>query len=343
MRKVLVTGHNGYIGVHLTRLLKEEGYFVIGLDTNYFGDDCRFSDYIRPDQEIVKDIRLVSDHDLRGLYAVCHLAALSNDPMGTLNEDLTYEINHRASVNLAIKAKDAGVEKFLFSSSCSMYGISEEDSALDETAAFSPVTAYAMSKVRTEQDVKPLVNEDFSVTFLRNSTAYGISPKLRVDLVVNNLIGWAVTTGQIRIMSDGTPWRPLIHAEDIARAFAAVIKAPKEAIKGKSYNIGKNSENYRIRDIANMIKEVIPGCEVIISGEYGSDSRSYKVDFTKVEMELPEFRPKWNLYEGIEEIYKSYLIHGMNDELFNGRHFIRLKQLEYLLAQKKINEQLFWR
>jgi nucleoside-diphosphate-sugar epimerase len=234
MKKIIVTGHNGFIGTHLVRLLKEDGFLVTGIDTNYFGEDCAFDKGMRPDFEIIKDTRTISPADLDGAYAVCHLAALSNDPMGALNEQLTFDINHIASVKIAKIAKDVGVEKYIFSSSCSMYGISDGNMALDETADFAPVTAYAKSKVYTERDVLPMASSDFSPTFMRNTTAYGISPKLRIDLVVNNLVGWAVTTNQIRIMSDGTPWRPLIHAEDIARAFVAVVKAPKENVNGKT-------------------------------------------------------------------------------------------------------------
>jgi nucleoside-diphosphate-sugar epimerase len=342
MKKIIVTGHKGFIGVHLVRLLKEQGYYVIGIDTNYFDEECDFLDYMKPDLEIFKDIRDINEDDLNETYAVCHLAGLSNDPMGELNENLTYDINYEASKKLAILSKKAGVERFIFSSSCSMYGIADGDDALDESAEFAPVTAYAISKVKTEIDVKNLGSENFSVTFLRNATAYGLSPKLRLDLVVNNLVGWAVTTGNIKIMSDGTPWRPLVHAEDIARAFVATIDSPKNEVNGKSFNVGINGENYQIKDIARMVGEVIPNCKVEITGEHGSDSRSYKVDFSKIANELPKFKPKWKLRDGIEEIYQSYISQGMNEERFNGRYYIRLKQLEYLSQKKLINDSLYW-
>ena len=341
--KIIVTGHNGFIGTHLVRLLKEVGYYVIGIDTNYFNDDCKFSEYIKPDKEIKKDTRLISEEDIDGAYAICHLAALSNDPMGALNENLTYEINYKASVNIAKMAKKASVEKFIFSASCSMYGISNGDNALDETAKFAPVTAYAKSKVNTEIDVIPMGDDDFSVTFLRNATAYGLSPKLRLDLVVNNLVGWAVTTKKIRILSDGTPCRPLVHAEDIARAFIAIIEAPKDKVNKQAYNVGQNSENYQIKDIAKLVGEVIPGCEVEITGKHGSDSRSYRVDFSKIEKELPNFKPKWKLKAAIEDIYNGYIENEMNDKKFNGRYFIRLKQLEYLINQNKLDNNLYWK
>ena len=342
MNKVIVTGHNGYIGTHLVRLLKEKGFYVKGIDTNYFNDECKFSDYIKPDKEIIKDTRNIEFQDLAGSYAICHLAALSNDPMGALNKGLTLDINHGASVKIARLAKEAGIEKYIFSGSCSMYGIADGDEALNETAEFAPVTAYAISKVNTETDVKLIGDEHFSVTFLRNSTAYGISPKLRLDLVVNNLIGWAMTIGEIRIMSDGTPWRPLIHAEDIARAFVAIVESPKEQVNGKSFNVGQNSENYQIRDIAKMVGAVVPNCKVVITGEHGSDSRSYRVDFTKIENELPAFKPQWRLKEAIEDIYQGYKEFGMDETHFNGRYFIRLKQLEYLIKTNKIDSNLFW-
>ncbi len=342
MKKIIVTGHNGFIGIHLVRLLKEAGYFVKGIDTNYFDDSCKFSNYIKPDEELIKDTRLIEAKDLEGAYAICHLAALSNDPMGAIDEGLTYEINYKASVNIAKLAKQVGVEKFIFSASCSMYGIADGDAALDETADFAPVTAYAISKVNTEKDVKPMGDKNFSVTFLRNATAYGLSPKLRLDLVVNNLIGWAMATGKIRIMSDGTPWRPLVHAEDIARAFVAVVEAPIEQVNGKSFNVGQNSENFQIKDIAKIVGEVIPGCEVVITGEHGGDSRSYRVDFTKIQNELPNFKPKWKLKDAVKDIYQGYKEFGMDEERFNGRYFVRLKQLEYLINNNLIDSNLKW-
>jgi len=343
MKKIIVTGHNGFIGPHLVRLLKEAGYFVKGIDTNYFDDSCKFSDYVKPNEELIKDVRDIEIEDLDGAYAICHLAGLSNDPMGALNENLTYDINHKASVRLAKLAKEAGVEKYVFMASCSMYGIADGDVALDETAEFAPVTAYAISKVNTEKDVKLMKDDNFSVTFLRNATAYGLSPKLRLDLVVNNLVGWAITTGKIRIMSDGTPWRPLVHAEDIARATVAVVEAPKESVNGKSWNVGQNSENFQIKDVARIVGEVIPGCEIEITGEHGGDSRSYRVDFSKIEKELPNFKPKWKLKAAIKNIYEGYKEFGMDNEHFNGEYFIRLKKLENLVNDGKLDNNLIWK
>jgi len=342
MKKIIVTGHNGYIGTHLTRLLREKEFKVVGIDTNYFDKECEYYSYQPIDYEIIKDIRLIGEKDIYGAYAICHLAALSNDPMGAVNEQLTYDINHKASVRLAELAKKCGVEKFIYSSSCSLYGIADGDKALDESAKFRPVTAYAKSKVYTERDIIPLADNNFSVTFLRNATAYGISPKLRVDLVVNNLIGWAITTGEIKIMSDGSPWRPLIHAEDIARAFIAVIEAPKEIVNGQAFNTGQNEENYQVKDIAEMIGKIVPNCKIVISGEHGSDSRSYKVNFDKIKNTLPNFNPLWNLEEGIKQTYSSYKSLGMDYYKFNARYFIRLKQLNFLQENKKINTELLW-
>jgi len=287
-------------------------------------------------------VRRVEDEDVGNAYAVCHLAALSNDPIGALNKELTYDINYKASLRLAELSKKVGVEKFIFSSSCSMYGKNEDD-VLTEEAAFSPVTAYAESKVLSEENIMPIRDKNFSVTFLRNSTAYGISPKLRTDLVVNNLVGWALTTGYIKVMSDGTPWRPLAHVEDIAQAFLAAIESPKEMINGESFNVGANSENYQVKDIAFLVKEVIPECKVIFSGEHGTDSRSYRVDFSKINRQIPYFKPKWSLKKGIEQIYDYYMRYGMNSDKFNGRYFIRLNQIKYLLDNNKLDSELYWK
>lgn len=343
MKKIVVTGYNGFIGSLLVPLLVEKGYEVIGIDTNYFDKDCELYPYKHEIKTINKDIRKVTEKDIEGAYAICHLAALSNDPAGDINPELTYDINYKASLRLAKIAKKVGVEKLIYSSSCSLYGVSNSSKALTEKADFNPVTAYAKSKVKSEKDILPLSGNNFSVTFLRNSTAYGISPKLRLDLVVNNLIGWAITTGKINILSDGTPWRPLIHAEDIARAFIAIIEAPKESVNKQSFNVGINSENYQIKDIAYLIKEVMPECEVKIDKENAVDSRSYKVNFDKIKKTLPNFKPKYNLKKGIEEIINAYKKYEMDSEKFNNRYFIRLKQLKYLMQNNKIDKNLYWK
>lgn len=343
MRKIIVTGHNGYIGAVLTRLLVKKGYDVVGIDTSYYDSACElFIPEFKEVKQIKKDVRRIEKKDIDNAWAVCHLAALSNDPVGELNKDLTYDINYRASLRLAELSKKVGVKKFIFSSSCSMYGKSDDD-ALSEEAAFSPLTAYAESKVLSEKNIMPLSSKEFSVTFLRNSTAYGISPKLRVDLVVNNLVGWALTTGCIKIMSDGTPWRPLMHVEDIARAFEAVLAAPKDQVSGESFNVGADSENYQVKDIALLIKEVMPECKIAFSGEHGADSRSYRVDFGKINRKMPHFKPEWNLKKGIEQICEYYKKYGMDSDKFNGRYFIRLKQIRYLLDNSRLDARLYWR
>jgi len=341
--KVLVTGYQGFIGALLVPMLVEAGYGVVGTDTDFFAKECEFFKPAFDDiQTFHKDIRKIEKADLKDIDYICHLAALSNDPMGELDAELTYAINYEASVNLAKLAKEAGVKRFIYSSSCSLYGMAGGGRSLREDDALDPVTAYAKSKVLTEQALKPMSGPDFAVTFLRNATAYGVSSKLRVDLVVNNLAAWAVTTGQIKIMSDGTPWRPLVHAEDIARACIAVIEAPLASIEGQAFNIGLNTENYQIKDIANIVAEVVPGCQVIMTGEHGGDTRTYKVDFSKVERELPGFKPRWRLKAAVQDIVASYRKNAMTADQFQGKAFVRLKQLRYLMETKSVNSKLFW-
>ncbi len=344
MKKVLVTGYDGFIGALLVRLLKEKGFEVTGLDTGYYDAQCEF--YPKSNESditvIKKDVRKIEAADLEGVEAVCHLAALSNDTLGQIDPELTYEVNYRASVAIAEKCKKMGVPKFIYSSSCSLYGKAGDD-ALTEEADFNPQTAYAESKVYTEREIMPLGDKDFCVTSLRNATAYGVSPKLRLDLVANNLVGWAIVTGQIKILSDGTPWRPLVHAEDIARAFIAVIEAPAENVNKQAFNVGVDSDNFRVKEIAHMVGEVIPGCEIVITGEHGDDSRSYRVNFGKIKRLLPGFKPRWNLRKGIEDIYESYKKYKMDEEKFNGRYFIRLKQIRYLLDSGVVDKNLYWR
>lgn len=340
--KILVTGHNGYIGRILMKKLLENNYEVIGLDTNYFDKDCELFSENYQIKSIDKDIRNINERDLDGIEVICHLAALSNDPVGEIEPKVTYEINHSASLKLAILAKKVGVKKFLYSSSCSLYGKSDNEEFLTEDSEFNPLTAYAKSKILSEKEILPLADKNFCVTFLRNSTAYGISSKLRLDLVVNNMVGWAITTGEIRIMSDGTPWRPLIHVEDIANAFLAFIKTPENVINKKSYNIGQNSENFQIKDIAELIKKIKPNCKIIYTGEHNSDSRSYKVSFDKIKNELPYFKPNWNLEKGIENLFSEFENYKLDKKKFLGRYFIRVKQLNYLIKNKKIDNNLYW-
>lgn len=343
MKKILVTGYNGFIGTLLMKLLKLQSYKIVGLDTNYYGPECALfpADTEKGITIIKRDTREATERDLEDVYAVCHLAALSNDPLGKINPDLTYDINYKASIRLAQLCKKMGVPKFIYSSSCSLYGKAGDD-ALSETAEFSPITAYAKSKVMSEQELLPMGDKNFCVTCLRNATAYGLSPKLRLDLVVNDLVGWAVVTKQIKIMSDGTPWRPLVHAEDIARAFIAVIEAPFPTVNKQAFNVGMDSENFRVKEVAQMVGEIIPGCEIVITGEHGADSRSYRVDFGKIKKALPNFKPQWNLKKGIEQVYEGYLKYKMDEEKFNGRYFVRLRQIQYLMDNGLIDSNLYW-
>jgi nucleoside-diphosphate-sugar epimerase len=288
------------------------------------------------------DLREVEADALAGFHAVIHLAALSNDPLGDLNPECTYDINHRASVRLARLAKAAGVPRFLFSSSCSLYGVAAGEGLLAEDAAFNPVTAYGASKVRVEQDVAPLADSTFSPTFLRNATAYGVSPRLRADLVVNNLVGYAYTTGEVLIASDGTPWRPLVHIEDISRAFLAVLKAPREVVHNEAFNVGRTTENYQIRDIADMVRDVVPGSRIKYAPGGGPDPRCYRVDCGKIARRLPEFQPQWTVRRGVEQLYAAFKEHGLTAEEFLSTKYLRLKQIKRLQNAQLLDATLRW-
>ncbi len=304
--KVLVTGNNGYIGSRLTQLLLEKGYQVTGLDTNYYRG-CEFNKFHLEVNQINKDIRTVSKRDLENIDAIIHLAALSNDPLGALDASLTDEINYQATVKIANLAKELVIRRFIYASSCSMYGIAGED-AVTEDSPLAPVTAYAISKVKSEKALSKMADDSFSPVFLRPGTAYGIAPMLRCDLVVNNLAGWAYTTGKIRIMSDGTPWSPTIHVEDLCQAYITCLECPIEIIHNEAFNLGQNKENYQIRDMANVVKRIIPGCEVEYTYEHGSDSRTYKVSFDKISTKLKDlFQPKWDIEKGMRQLYEAYI------------------------------------
>lgn len=339
---VLVTGNNGYIGSMLTNVLLEKGYHVTGLDTNYY-KGCEFNEFHLEVNQINKDIREVSREDLENVDAIIHLAALSNDPLGSFNPELTCEINHQGTVKLANLAKKLGIRRFVYTSSCSMYGIAGEED-VTEDFPLAPLTAYAVSKVKSENALSEMADDSFSPIFLRPGTAYGVAPMLRCDLVVNNLVGWAHTTGKVRVMSDGTPWRPASHVEDLAHAFIACLEAPIELVHNEAFNVGQNRENYQIRDMANMVKKIVPGCEIEYTHEHGSDSRTYKVNFDKISTKLKDFfHPKWNIEKGIVQLYKAYKAHGLSYEEFIGTKYTRLHQLRKLIEHKRLDKNLFWK
>jgi len=340
--RVLVTGHNGYVGTIMMPMLVAANHDVVGLDTNLYEGSTFGEDVARNFPEINKDIRDVEMADLEGFDAIIHLAGLSNDPLGDLNPELTYDINYRASVRLAEMAKSMGIERFIFSSSCSNYGAGVND-WLDETSAFNPVTPYGRSKVMVEQDVTKLADDNFSPTFLRSGTAYGVSPRLRFDLVLNNLAAWAYTTGLVYLKSDGTPWRPIVHISDMARAFIAVLESPRERVHNEAFNVGRSGENYQIRQLAQIVAETIPGSRVEFAEGASADKRNYRVNCDKIVNTLPNYQPQWTAQKGAQELYEAYKRVGLELEEFEGPRYRRLKHIKSLMEDGRLTDDLRWR
>ena len=340
IKRVLVTGTQGYLGALLAPELIRQGYEVIGLDTGFYKERTLYQNGGTMPMTLAKDLRHIALKDLKNVDAIVHMAELSNDPAGQLAPTITYEINHKGSVHLAELARKAGVKRFVYMSSCSVYGVSEEDQVTEDSRV-NPQTAYAICKTLVERDVKQLANEVFSPIFMRNATAYGASPRMRFDIVLNNLAGLAWTTKEIKMTSDGTPWRPLVHGLDIARAIIAVLQAPTEAIHNEVFNVGDTSHNYRVREVAEIVGKIFPDCRVSF-GAPGQDNRSYRVSFEKIRKHLPGFRCAWDARRGAKQLYDLFERIDMTQDVFECRTFTRLKQLEYLIRTQQIDPQFFW-
>ena len=339
--KVLLTGNHGYIGSVCGPLLSEAGHDVVGLDTLLYRDCDLPSATSAPISTMAVDVRDVTPDQLSGFDAVVHLAALSNDPIGDFSPELTREINYEATVSLARAARDAGVRRFVFSSSCSMYGASS-DGAVDESAPLKPLTAYAESKVRSEEALAELAGPDFAPVSMRNATAYGVSARLRVDLVLNNLVGWAHATGKVKIMSDGTPWRPLVHIEDISRAALAALEAPEDLVRGEAFNVGRDDENHQVRALGDIVQETVSGSEVEYAGSGDPDPRSYRVDFGKLRGAFPDLELTWTARAGAQQLADAYRAADLTLEQFESDRYTRLKRLRLLLGTGRLDSTLRW-
>ena len=337
--RVLLTGSEGYLGCLLGPELVRDGHSVVGVDTGFYRAGWLYRGVDRTVETLDRDVRQLTVEDLRGFDAVVHMAELSNDPLGDLIGDVTYEVNHKGSVRLAELAKQAGVSRFVYMSSCSVYGVA--DGTVDESSPINPQTAYGVCKGLVERDVTALADDDFSPTFMRNATAFGASPRMRFDIVLNNLSGLAWTTGQIAMTSDGSPWRPLVHALDIGKAIRCALAAPRETVHAQVFNVGSDEQNYQVRDIAERVAAAFPGCTTSF-GQAGADNRSYRVDFTKISRDLPGFSCDWDADRGAQQLAALFAQIALDEPTFTGRGHTRLKQLEHLLTTRQVDPQLFW-
>ncbi len=339
--KVLVTGTEGYLGCLLAPILMERGHEVTAVDTGFYKSGWLYNGVNKTAKTLAKDIRNIELEDLEGIEAIVHMAELSNDPTGQLSPTITYDINHKGSIRLAELAKKAGVRRFVYMSSCSVYGVAT-DGDITEESPVNPQTAYAECKTFVERDLQPMADDDFSPTFMRNSTAFGASPRMRFDIVLNNLSGLAWTTKEIAMTSDGTPWRPLVHALDIAKSIYCALEAPRDIVHNQIFNVGDSAQNYQVRQIAEIVAAAFPGCKLSF-GDSSSDNRSYRVSFDKINTKLPGFKCEWPAERGAKQLYDIFSSIDMTEDMFRSRGFTRLKQLEYLIRTQQIDSDFFWK